>query len=505
MAQTASQEPTEPRSFRPELHLTAETGVLEAPAGAIVAGGAMHVFQQFRPTAHEGSRWGHQVASGAPYDWDIRDDVLAPRTQDGEVDVLAGSAIEVGPSAAELFFVVATGARRGAEHSEEHGQRHFHIHRARMADVDAHCEISDDPKQVDPTVERLGPIDIEDSAHPIRNLVTPSVIPASEGWIMMALNLLADDDAEIVLLHSADRQHWVLSGVLDLPPEAGLPTARRPYAPRLARIEDQADGEVYDVVFLTFPGEAGEPEEIAGYVVGHVEGTHFSVRTPFTVLDYGHDFTRPRIIPAPSPLMLGLVGARPSGSGQWANCLSAPRFLSLVDGAIYQDIIGTPSAITGYSDHALLWTGQLDANGGRVDVTIRDAAGGQLVEVGYAAGEVSVTRGNGDSRTAPLAEADSDTLAVFVDGPVCEVFADGGAVSLTSAIPSGTHPAAVVVNTYGDAEVRTAMVTAGQQIQRAQAGLGSPDEHDAFLAAALQADRELSSEWLEENGGGADE
>ena len=63
---------------RPELHVTAETGVLEAPAGAVFTGHALHVFHQFRPRAAEGSRWAHQVASEATYDWDICDDVVVP-------------------------------------------------------------------------------------------------------------------------------------------------------------------------------------------------------------------------------------------------------------------------------------------------------------------------------------------------------------------------------------------------------------------------------------------
>ena len=90
---------------RPELHVTAEVGVLEAPAGALAMGDVLHVFHQFRPHADAGARWAHQVASGLPYGWDVCDDVLAP-TGD-ELDCLAGSSVPVDDTV-ELFFVTTT-------------------------------------------------------------------------------------------------------------------------------------------------------------------------------------------------------------------------------------------------------------------------------------------------------------------------------------------------------------------------------------------------------------
>ena len=52
---------------RPELHVTAETGVLEAPAGAVFTGHALHVFHQFRPRAAEAVSYTHLTLPTTPY------------------------------------------------------------------------------------------------------------------------------------------------------------------------------------------------------------------------------------------------------------------------------------------------------------------------------------------------------------------------------------------------------------------------------------------------------
>src|SRR5699024_440910 len=104
----------------PELHITAERGVLEAPAGAVFADGAIHVFHQFRTKRSNGSRWAHVTAPPTPYDWDIPADVLKPEAE--ELDVLAGSALALPaadgtPETVELIFV--TSEPRDANASRE--------------------------------------------------------------------------------------------------------------------------------------------------------------------------------------------------------------------------------------------------------------------------------------------------------------------------------------------------------------------------------------------------
>lgn len=490
------------RLNRPELHVTAETGVLEAPAGAIFAEGAIHVFHQFRPSPNAGSKWAHQVASSVAYAWDVCDDVLAP--EGDEIDILAGSSVMT-DEGVELFFVSTTpdNSEQDAEanvlgsnitHGEK-GARRFQVQRAAIEDISAMIEVSDDPSTIDPHVRRLGPVSIDDSAYAVRDLVTPCVI-AHEGfggWVMLALALEGNEDARIIVLSSSDRQNWKVEGPLQLEGGAKIP-ASRPFAPRIVRMKDVITGDVRDVVFVTFPDESAPAQETAGYVVGSLEGTTLHATTDFQPLDYGHDFTRPRIIQSDETIMFGLVGTHPQveGVSSWANCLSSPRHLTLADGKIYQDIIGAPAAVRGLSDYGIIYTAQLDATEGEVVAEIQNQDGGAVLTVTYTADKVSVSRTEGATVSAPLHGADSDTLAIFVDGPVCEVFADGGSVTLTSTIFSEQPVGTIDVKAHNGAKVIASMRTKGKEIQRQNAGLTSPEEQERFMQEALLADRELS-------------
>lgn len=482
---------------RPELHVTPEAGVLEAPAGAVIADGAMHVFHQFRPRDDKGSRWAHQVASEVAYDWDICDDILAPTADD--IDILAGSSLTLEDGSVELFFVTT---RAGSGDSTDlqsnqidhrlRGNRDFRIERAHIADIGELVDVNDDPTQPDPHVERLGPITIDDSAYPVDALVTPSVIHDGDGGLLMiALSLEGTEDARIVVLRSTDRQNWRVEGPLELPDSV---PSDRPFAPRIFTMTDKSTEKKRTVLLLTYRDREGRfapsDTEITGYLVGDLNGTRFDTTTEFTPVDYGHNFTRPRVMPYSTPVMFGLVGTTPKAEELWANCLSAPRYLSLVNDVLHQDLIGAPRAVQAISDRALLWTGQLDAESGSVTVDITNTDDEVIASVVYTGEAVSVHRD--EVRTAPLPGADSDTLTIFVDGPVCEVFVDGGMVTLTSTIPANKPLAGVNVRPAGGAQILTSMITVGQELQRSLAGLDSPEAQEELIQQAMIADREIS-------------
>lgn len=483
--------------FRPELHVTAETGVLEAPAGAVRRGSTLHVFHQFRPAPQAGARWAHQVAVGIPYGWDVCDDVIAPR--DGEADCLAGSSVVVDEDAVEFFFVVTEGELATALPHNRRGDRTFRIERAVVPDLaEIADEISDDPSHIPAQVRRLGPVDVDDSAHPVGPLVTPSVIRRDDGWLMLALSLDNDEDAHIVVLTSPDRQSWRVEGPLDIVGAAGLPDGR-PFAPRIVSLTDVASDEPRDVLFITYPvGDA----ETAGYVVGSLTGTRFEVSSPYQVLDHGHDFTRPRVTQSAgqdAPMIVGLVGTFPTPreteAGTWANCLSAPRYLTLDGGHLYQDIRGLPRAVRSYTDRAAVFTAQLEVEHGTATVDAVDTDGRVLLRVEHSGDAVTVTRtvpdGGEDARSAALQDADSDTLTVLVDGPVCEVFADGGLVSLTSALPDGDRFTGFRVDTTDGARVLSSMESLGRSLQRRLASLDDPAEQERLIQEASRADDDL--------------
>ena len=500
---------------RPELHVTAEVGVFEAPAGALAAGETLHVFHQFRPHPDAGARWAHQVASGLPYGWDVCDDVLAPA--DDEIDCLAGSSVPVDDTV-ELFFVTtsstpgqdAASLRSNSVPHGHRGERAFTVQRARITDLaSSAAEVSDDPSIVSPLVERLGPVEIDDSAFPVPDLVTPSVIPHGDGWLMLALALTDDENAQIVVLTSGDRQHWTVQGPITFSgtPE-GIAPDGRPFAPRIAVMTDRDSGENRDVLFITYPttgdtgestdnGTAGSPHETTGYLVGNLDGTTFHTTTPFTVLDHGHDFTRPRLVHGKRPVVSGLVGSFPSGEDDtWANCLSIPRFLTLRGGHLYQDVVGLPTAVRSYTDKAAVFTAQLEVDGDRegdaVTVDVVDESGDSLVTVTHHGDHVAVDR-QGDVRRAPLADGDSDTLTIFIDGPVCEVFADGGLVSLTTALTRTGLVDQFAVTAGGEATVLSTLESLGRSLQRRLAHLDNPEEQERLIREAALADRDLAA------------
>jgi sucrose-6-phosphate hydrolase SacC (GH32 family) len=484
-------------SFRPELHITAETGVLEAPAGAVRQGDVLHVFHQFRPTPRSGARWAHQVATGIPYGWDVCDDIIAP--QGDEADCLAGSSVVVDENTVELFFVSTVGESAAVLPHNRRGDRAFRIERAVITDLDEITEdISDDPSSVPDQVRRLGPVDIDDSSHPVGPLVTPSVIPRDDGWLMIALSLDTDEDAHIVVLTSPDRQAWTVVGPLEFDGQASVP-AGRPFAPRIVPLTDITTDQDRDVLFITYPDDDGS--ESAGYIVGALDGSRFEVSTPFQVFDHGHDFTRPRVTQSPgsdAPVIVGLVGTFPTtaetSAGTWANCLSVPRYLTLDGGHLYQDVRGLPRAVSSFTDRGAVLTAQLDVSRGSVTVDVVDASGDVLLRVTHTGDRVTVTRGTDggeETRGAALADADSDTLTVFIDGPVGEVFADGGLVSLTSALTTGRTIAGFRVDATDGARVLSSMESLGRSLQRRLASLDDPDEQERLIQEAVRADREL--------------
>lgn len=492
---------------RPELHVTPETGVLEAPAGAVISHGTMHIFHQFRPHTDQGARWAHQIASNIAYDWDVCDDVLAP--EGDEVDILAGSSVPLEDNKVELFFV-STHAPEGLEDETDktaflgshidhrlRGDRRFTIERAAINDISDLVDASDDPETPDARVQRLGPITVDDSAYPVEALVTPSVIhdpsaDASENtWLMLALNLEDNEHARIIVLRSADRQHWRTIGPLEFSTQEALPTGR-PFAPRVITMIDRGNGELRTVLLLTYQDHGDR--EIAGYIVGDLIDNTFHVATPFTPIDYGHSFTRPRVMQYDPPVMFGLVGATPKTDEQWANCLSSPRYLTLLDGILYQDLIGAPRAVKGISDRGLLWTGQLDASQGDITAEITNERNEVIARVVYSNDHIVLsTIEDGESRYAPLAEADSDTLTIFIDGPVCEIFADGGAVTLTSTIAADSPVQGIHIEA-ADGTVIASLVSLGQDLQRLRAGIDSDEAQEELIAQALIADRELAEE-----------
>lgn len=455
---------------RPELHVTAEAGVLDAPAGALRDGDTWHIFQQYRPTPNSPARLAHQVSEDSPFEWEICEDVIAP--EGDELLVRAGSVIPV-DSAVNIYFTSVT------EDSTS-------VHLAYIDDLAATtADVSDDEDAVDPHVHRLGRIVGDHEG--FSDFRSPCVVPnwATEadrseghrGWLMLAVSG-SQESPQLVILTSTEGREWELVGPLTFSGESGLDTSRPLVSPRLIRLRDEVDGEIYDIVLVTIEQEG---IDISGYLVGQLRGAEFQVRTAFKRIDFGHDFTRPRITTPTAGTVSdedryreGSLFGLMNGIGRfddasdhvsllnegWVNCISLPRIITLQEGLIYQTPPkGLPDQIRETSG-AASWTGLCEIPAGSsLTVEIIDGAGNTAAVVTHQGDILAVDRSmnshhEGDHvAQAPLADGDTDSLSIFVDGSTVEVFADGGAIAMASRVYFDNGCREFRAETDGDAEI----------------------------------------------------
>lgn len=418
---------------RPELHVTAEHGVLDAPAGLLVSNDQWHEFHQYEPPAGA-PRWAHQSAEN-PFDWDICDDVLAPEGE--ETAVRAGSAVE--HEGVQLIFTSVRG-----EHSS--------IHRATLTQLDS--ELSDDALALDPAVVRHG--EIVGDRDGFTDFRSPCVVADGNGWLMLAVTGPVDDP-QLVLLTSPDLDAWELQGPVTLP---GDPSNL--VAPRLVRLVDEVDGATYDVFLVTAERDG---VDASGYLVGKLDGAKFTEVTPFTRIDYGHDFSRPRATNCANDEthIFGLMNGigrlddasthRSLTEERWANCLTLPRHTTLQGGLLFQTpATGLVEAVQ-LADRAQLWSGLIDVQSGAVTVMLRDTEGpaARITHAGDAL-KLERLRRDEDPATAELVAADTDSLTIVVDGSTVEVYADGGVVTMASRVYF-EGPVTITEEHSGDAQV----------------------------------------------------
>lgn len=461
-------------SYRPELHVTAETGILDAPAGVLLDGsrdGTWHLFYQYRPTPEAPGRWAHVVSEDGPFDWEVCDDVLVP--VGGETELRAGSVVAAArPGDVDLYFTSVTAAGTS-------------IQRAQLSDIGDTCPISDDALALDPRVRRLGDV-VSDRDDRIR-FRSPCVVPdwesaedrdaGHEGWLMLAVTGPKGRPSAVVLT-SHDGQAWSFQGPLTFDNDPGFDEAAVVVGPRILRLRDEVDGEIYDILLVTLEASG---QDVSGYLVGTLTGASFAVTTPFTRVDRGHDFTRPRntnVTPGTVPaanrydqsVLFGLLngvgrGDEPLNHASmaeegWANVISLPRVITLQGGVLFQTPPpGLPDAIA-RTHHARSWTGLCEVpEGASLSAELIDAAGHTAATVSHTGNELILDRSmnphhRGDAPArAELAEGDSDSLSIFVDGSCVEVFADGGAIAMSSRVYIDGGCSDIRVSTSGAAEV----------------------------------------------------
>lgn len=279
----------------------------------------------------------------------------------------------------------------------------------------------------------------------------------------------------VVILDSADGREWTITGPLSINGLSGLESDEVLVAPRMIRLRDEVDHEIYDVLIVTIEQQG---IDISGYLVGQLNGSEFDVKTPFTRIDFGHDFSRPRntnyaetTIDYDFAHIFGLmngVGRLDSPTEHlswkeegWANTISFPRVVTLQDGTVFQTPPeGLLDAIH-ESEAAAGWTGLCEIpSNSSVEVALKDQNGEIAATITHRHNQLVVDRSMnpnhaGDPHAiAPLTDDETDSLFIVVDGSTVEVFADGGYVSMASRVYFNNGPfSEFEVTTTGDASI----------------------------------------------------
>ena len=477
---------------RPELHITPERGVLDAPAGVLLDGNDWHVFYQYRPEVPGPARWAHTISQGDPFSWFECDDVLAP--VGGELTIRAGSVVPIdgdGTQDANLYFTSVTSGGTN-------------IQLAKMNELTADCPLSEEHTALNPAINRVSAV--LKNQEGFQRFRSPCVVPnwqtpinreaGHAGWLMLALTGDAETPTPVIAT-SQDGQSWDFQGELEFEGELGLDLSPEEgqlstiVAPRILRLRDEVDGEIYDILLLTLE-RAGV--DISGYLVGTLRGTTYHVRSGFRRIDHGHDFTRPRNTnmttgttlrgstnnstnPADYYTEAALFGfingvgrhddptQHPSLTDEgWANALTLPRMISLQDGLLYQTPpAGLPEAISA-SERAHGYTVLCEVpadEGSALTVSLMDSNGKETARITHSGDTLSIDRSVGPSdryrdeapAVAELADGDSDSLTIIVDGSTVEVFADGGCVAMTSRVYFDGGCSAIEAKTTGHAKI----------------------------------------------------
>ncbi|WP_165164362.1 GH32 C-terminal domain-containing protein [Corynebacterium qintianiae] len=458
--------------FRPELHVTVDSGILDAAAGILRDGNAAagddtwHIFYQYRTGADTPSRWGHNVSEGSAFDWVECNDTVAPFG--GETGVRAGSVV-ASDEGVDLYFTSVTEAGMSIQIS-------------RADDLDALCEDVDEDYQVDPAIRRLGDVVFDEGG--FTRFRSPCVVPNWEqaddrdkgqsGWLMLAMTGEPENPQPVVLT-SEDGTAWKVLGALEFDGDPGFePENEILVAPRIIRLRDEVDSQIYDVLMFSLERRG---KDTTGYVIGTLNGSVFTVAEEARRIDFGHDFTRPRSTNyTPGSIteeerlshayIYGLMadtgrGGDPTqepnwSSEGWASTLTIPRRLTLQNGALYQTPPrGLPDAVAD-TERARLWTGLCEVplgTKGHVKAEILDGNGDVAAVVTHSGDEISLDRLDGAPACAPLGDDDEDNITILVDSSTIEVFAGGGVVAMSSRFWPENGCSGIRVTTDGAAQI----------------------------------------------------
>ena len=114
---------------------------------------------------------------------------------------------------------------------------------------------------------------------------------------------------------------------------------------------------------------------------------------------------------------------------------------------------GLPGAVDA-TERAILWTGMCEIPvGSSVTVDVLDNAGEVCASIVHSGDKITLDRLDGQPAIAELDDEDEDHISVLIDGSAIEIFAGGGAVTLSSRFWPENGVADIRTTVEGDAEI----------------------------------------------------
>lgn len=427
---------------RPVFHFTPRTNWMNDPNGLVHDGDRWHLYFQYNP---EGADWGNMSWGHASSDdlrhWDEHPVALPYRA--GE-QIFSGSVVITPDDRMTAYYTSAYDDGRQAQSTATSTDHGFHW----------------TPDPGNPVLDRG-----------TRSFRDPKIIRfgGSGGgggggdepiWVMLAVEA---DDREVLFHTSSDLRTWEYTGSYGpLGPEGVVWEC-----PDLVRLALDGDDRDQRWVLLLSTNPVGEHPDPDGSsmscVIGRFDGRTFSSdATELTRLDHGRDFYAGVTFdnaPEGRAVMLGWMSnwryAADVPAAPWRGAMSLPRQLSVrtVGGmpALVQQPVGFVGSLLAAADtedittpwhlrhgaHALLALRWDPARTGPVRYELRgDADAALAIEHRPDAGEVRITRSGADAAALhpdfpssvvfPVEAAGGVEMLVSIDGPLVELFVNGG-------------------------------------------------------------------------------
>lgn len=412
---------------RPRLHFAPQSGWVNDPLGLTFHDGRYHLFFQHVPgrtTWATEQSWGHAVSDDLLH-WDERAVVLSPG--EGDDGIWSGSVVVPERGDPTIFY---TSAREPDTHLG-----HTRVARALDPSWTAWSK-GGLVAEVPADLELLGVRD-------------PFVLHDGGSWLMVLGAGLADGTATALTYRSDDLETWTYAGLL-----AGRHTSEAdPWTGELwecPQLFPLGDRWVLVVAVWSRTGPGYE-----AYAVGDLVDGRFHAER-WARLSYGPSlYAASAFVDARGDrgLIHWIRGVGDPG-GRWAGAHSLPHEVRLAG----DRLVVRPHAAVGQARRTSLAALRNAGTtlGGSADVTwmLDEPGAAAALTVGSAAAPLTldVTRGR---LVARLGEAtwdmpvDGGDLRVVVDGPVVEVFTNGGVMAVVVPVPTGPSEIAAT----GDAGV----------------------------------------------------